>query len=176
MAELKILTPPIATRGQSVFALCFLGFALFLFLLLPYQTTRVEDTLWHKQPGFWPMVSIIGMVVFGVLHFWRLPRRKLEKMDYKEALLWIRGIEFVLWFMIYVSLVPIVGYLPSTLIFVLPLIYRQGYRKPFHFYCGALFVFSVVIFFKIILEVKIPGAALYEFFPDTIRNFLILNF
>ena len=97
-------------------------------------------------------------------------------MDFKEVILWARGIEFVLWFMVYVALVPIIGYLPSTLIFVLPLIYRQGYRQPYYFYCGALFVFAVVVFFKVMLEVKIPGAVLYEFFPDTIRNFLILNF
>ena len=176
MPELKILNPPKATRGQSLFALFFLGFAVFLFLLLPFQTTRVETAMWHTQPGFWPTISLSGMVLFGVLHFWRLPRRRFEKMDFKEAILWARGIEFVLWFMVYVSLVPIVGYLPSTLIFVLPLLYRQGYREPFHFYCGAIFVFAVVVFFKVVLEVKIPGATLYEFFPGPIRNFLILNF
>ncbi len=176
MLELKLITPPKPTRGQSVFAVCFLGFALVLFLLLPYQTTRVESATWHTQPGFWPIISITGMVIFGVFHLWRLPRRKFEKMDLKEATLWVRGFEFVLWFMAYVLLVPLIGYLPSTLIFVLPMIYRQGYRRPFYFYCGALFVFAVVVFFKVLLEVKIPGAALYEMFPENVRNFLILNF
>ncbi len=116
------------------------------------------------------------MVLFGLAHFWRLPRYRIEKIDLIEAGFWVRALEFPFWFMLYVFLVPNVGYLLSTVVFVLPMIYRQGYRRPDHFYLAFIFAISVVVLFKVMLEVKIPGAALYELFPPAIRNFLIVNF
>jgi len=35
---------------------------------------------------------------------------------------------------------------------------------------------SIVLIFKTFLEVKIPGGAIYEFLPNTLRSFMILNF
>jgi hypothetical protein len=34
----------------------------------------------------------------------------------------------------------------------------------------------IVLIFKTFLEVKIPGGAIYEFLPNTLRSFMILNF
>ena len=35
---------------------------------------------------------------------------------------------------------------------------------------------GIVLVFKAALSVKIPGGAIYEYLPDTLRNFLIVNF
>jgi hypothetical protein len=52
----------------------------------------------------------------------------------------------------------------------------MGYRTPIMFKSGVAFALVVVIVFKSFLDVKIPGGAIYEFFPDSVRNFFILNF
>jgi len=36
--------------------------------------------------------------------------------------------------------------------------------------------FCIVVIFKSFLEVKIPGGVIYEFLPNVLRNFFILNF
>jgi hypothetical protein len=41
---------------------------------------------------------------------------------------------------------------------------------------SVLIALSIVLVFKTFLEVKIPGGIIYEYLPDTLRNFMILNF
>jgi hypothetical protein len=41
---------------------------------------------------------------------------------------------------------------------------------------SVLTALSIVLVFKTFLEVKIPGGAIYEYLPDTLRTFMILNF
>ena len=157
-----------------MFAIAFVSLGILLLLLLPHQTSWFEDSSFFVQPRFWPAISLIGMVVLGIFHLWHIQRRRFTKEDIKEVLVWLSALEFVVWFMIYVWTVPRVGYLPTTLIFVLALIYRMGYRSNFIFFCGGSFALLVVVVFKSILGVKIPGADLYEFLPDVIRNFFII--
>ena len=128
------------------------------------------------QPRFWPAVGIGGMLLFAILHLWRLPRRRLVRADLREGRLWLFSFEFAAWFMVYVWAVPLVGYLPCSIAFVPLMAYRLGYRKPATLVTGAVFGFVVVLVFKAILEVKIPGAAVYDLLPPAVRNFLILNF
>ena len=78
--------------------------------------------------------------------------------------------------MVYVWLVPNLGYLLSTLIFLPLLTFRAGYKnKKMIFYAMGIGV-SIVIIFKSFLEVKIPGGVIYEFLPNALRSFFILNF
>ena len=53
---------------------------------------------------------------------------------------------------------------------------RAGYRDRRVLGGMALFGVAVVVVFKSLLRVSIPGGALYELFPEAIRNFLIVNF
>ena len=78
--------------------------------------------------------------------------------------------------MVYVWLVPIVGYLPMTLIIAPLLCYRLGYRDRKILWAAAGVGLTIVVVFKAFLDVKIPGALLYEYLPGGIRNFMILNF
>lgn len=163
-------------RGQLIFAVVFLVTAIVLLLLIGDQTKWVKRTKFFAQPRFWPAVAIIGMVVFGGLHLWKLPRRKFHRTDYVEWQVWLFSIEWILWFLIYVVLVPIIGYLPVTMAFMPILVWRLGYRDRLMMWISTLFGATVVVLFKSLLEVKIPGAMLYEYFPGPVRSFFILNF
>ena len=128
------------------------------------------------QPRFWPAVGVIGMVGFGLLHLITSARMASIRAELQEAVGWLRALEFLIWFMAYVWLVPKLGYLPSTLIFTTALALRMGYRTGRMLGLAALAGLTIVVVFKTLLSVKIPGGTAYEALPDGVRNFMILNF
>jgi len=163
-------------RGQFLFALVFLIAALLLLSQLGDQTRWVKRTKLFAQPRFWPAVAVGGMVLFSALHLWKLPRKRFVRADYVEWRNWLFAIEWVLWFLAYVTVVPILGYLPTTLVFVPLLARRMGYRDRTMIWASIGFAVAVVILFKTLLQVKIPGGTVYEYLPDAVRSFFILNF
>jgi hypothetical protein len=140
------------------------------------QTRWVAKTDFFAQPRFWPAVGLIAMVLLGGLHLYRLPWRRFRRADWIEARKWVAVLEFAAWFMAYVIAVPVVGYLPTTLVFVPLLARRLGYRSRKMVLASVVFAFATVVVFKSFLAVKIPGGMLYEYLPGAIRSFFILNF
>ena len=112
----------------------------------------------------------------GGLHLYRLPWHRTTRYDWGEARKWAFVGEYVLWFMAYVVAVPILGYLPVTLIFVPLLAWRMGYRSRKMMAISIGFAIVVVVLFKSFLSVKIPGGMIYEYLPTAARSFFILNF
>lgn len=163
-------------RGQLLFALVFLAASLLLLSQLGEETKWVKRTKFFAQPRFWPTVAVGGMVLFSALHLWRLPRKWLVLTDFMEWKIWFFAIEWVLWFLVYVIVVPIVGYLPTTVVFVVIMTWRVGYRDGKMMVISVGFAVAVVLLFKTFLQVKIPGGALYEYLPGDLRTFFILNF
>lgn len=159
------------------FGVCTFLVAVFLASQLGSQTKFFEGMPLEKQPGLWAAIGIVGMLIFGffqMLQFW-FHRNGLQAPGFVgEVLIWARAGEYVLWFMIYVWLVPLVGYLPTTLGFLLLMSWRLGYRKTKHLASAILAGVLIVVVFKSFLQVKIPGGALYEFLPDAMRSFAIL--
>ena len=163
-------------RGQFIFALVFVVAALFLLSQIGGETKWVKKTKFFAQPRFWPAVAIGGMVMFGALHLWRLPRKHFVTDDIVEWRVWFFAIEWVLWFLAYVWVVPWLGYLPTTILLVLLLGWRVGYRNRRMQVISVIFAIAVVVLFKAFLQVKIPGGAVYEYLPAALRSFFILNF
>ncbi|MEX0302315.1 MAG: tripartite tricarboxylate transporter TctB family protein [Leisingera sp.] len=161
-------------RGQLVFALIMVGAALLLLALIGEQTTWVKKTKLFAQPRFWPAIAIGGMVLMGGLHLYKLPWRRVSRYDFWEVKRWGQVFEFAAWFMGYVLLVPIIGYLPVTMAFVPLLCRRMGYRSRFMLLMSVVFAVAVVVLFKGFLSVKIPGALIYEYLPGSLRTFFIL--
>ncbi|MFC2967784.1 tripartite tricarboxylate transporter TctB family protein [Acidimangrovimonas pyrenivorans] len=160
--------------GDFVIAFLSFAFALFLAANLPFQTTWVARTKPVAQPAFWPAVAIGFMVLFSTLHMIgalvseRIPGRLAEVIQ------WLKALEYVAWFMAYVMLVPWLGYLPSTLLFTVTLTYRLGYRGWRWSALALLFGVVVVVLFKTLLHVKIPGGAAYELLPGAaLRSFFL---
>ena len=171
--------PQIQRRtGDTVFgAICLLG-SLVLFSQMWSQTAWVNGQGFAAQPGFWPSLAVSGMVLFSAINLalsFRDPSSEERLISLGEEIsLWLRSIEFALWFMAYVLITPYVGYLPASLIFTVALTARCGYRSPQAFVAAALTALATVVLFKSFLQVRIPGGALYESLPGAIRNFFIL--
>ena len=173
-------TPFIPRRvpGDIVFAGVALAFALFLLSRLGSETTWVKGISLGSQPRFWPAVSIFGMVFFGLIYFIGSLRHlaKQEGNVGKEILFWLRSLEFTIWFMAYVFITPVIGYLFSSILFCVLLATRVGYRSIGSLMVAAGLSVAIVLLFKTFLQVRIPGGIVYEYLPDGIRNFMIMNF
>ena len=174
MPEQKRITIP-QKPGAWLFMAVFLLCSFILVLYLPDQTKFSAKGKLFAQPRFWPAVAVIGMTVFAAAHLVQ-HRRSRRLREASEAVFWLRGLEYVAWFMAYVWAVPRIGYLPSTVLLTVALALRVGYRGGRTLLAAAATGFAIVLIFKTFLSVKIPGGAFYETFPPAIRNFLILNF
>ena len=163
-------------RGQLIFALAFVALTLLMLSMITSETRWVDKTRLFAQPRFWPAVALGGMALMGGLHLYRLPWRRITRYDVWETQKWLMVVEYALWFMAYVLLVPLLGYLPVTLIFAPALSWRVGYRSPRMIGFSLVFAVSVVILFKSLLAVKIPGGAIYDYLPGALRSFFIVNF
>ena len=162
------------SRGDIYFAAFFLTVTVLLLSQIGTETSWVKGTKFFSQPRFWPAVSLIGMTVFALIYFLGSFFSSRDKEDHKEVIIWVKSLEYALWFMVYVLIVPIIGYFFCTLIFVYALSWRAGYREKSILIMAGVISVVIVFVFKGFLSVKIPGAQLYEIFPDSIRNFMIL--
>lgn len=162
--------------GDLVFSIMCLLFSLFLAWHLPTQTTWVANTNLFAQPAFWPHAAVYAMLAFSVLHL--ISSLVSPPLDgrWREVGFWLRSLEYAGWFMIYVILVPQLGYLPSTILFSIVLALRLGYRGKKFILSAVLFACVVVVVFKAFLQVKVPGGALYEYLPTALRSFMLTYF
>jgi len=78
--------------------------------------------------------------------------------------------------MAYVFIVPILGYLLSTILFTSTLSFRLGFRSAKHLLLAVVFGITVVVLFKTFLQVKVPGGQIYEYLPTTLRSFMLTYF
>ncbi|WP_417675321.1 tripartite tricarboxylate transporter TctB family protein [Pseudodonghicola sp.] len=161
-------------RGQLVFALVFVALSILLLSQIGHQTVWAAKTKFFAQPRFWPAVGLGGMAVLGGLHLYHLPWKRFTSSDRVELRRWAEVLEYAVWFMAYVLLVPVIGYLLATLIFMPALTWRMGYRSRLILWSSVVFAVAVVVLFKTFLSVKIPGGMIYEYLPGALRGFFIL--
>ena len=162
--------------GDLVFAVVFLVFSLFLLATINGQVTWASGTRLMAQPAFAPWVAVICMVVFSTLHLISSLASPKLAGRWSEVGFWCRALEYVVWFLAYVMMVPRLGYLPSSIIFAIILTLRLGYRSPKMLLSAAVFGLSVVLIFKTFLQVKVPGGAVYEYLPTAARSFMLTYF
>ena len=162
--------------GDLVVAIVFLVFSVFLLSQIYDQTAYRAGGKLFTQPRFWPAVSLIGMVVFAALHL--TGSLLSERLDgrWKEVGLWVASVEYALWFVAYAAVVPFAGYLPTTVIFAVALAFRAGYRSRGALFSAGLAAVVIVILFKSLLQVKLPGGRIYEALPDGLRSFMLTYF
>lgn len=152
--------------GDFIISLVSFLFGLALLAALPSQTTWVDGQPLFGQPAFWPTVAVWAMVVFSGLHLLGAMLSERIRGRTEEVTYWLRSIEFAIWFIAYVLIVPRLGYLPSTLVFTNLLVFRLGYRQARWFAFATLFSIAVVVIFKGLLHVKIPSGEIYSLLPS----------
>lgn len=163
--------------------------AVLLFMLVAFAAVIVlatqlgNELKWaprrslFSQPGFWSAMAIIGMLVFGFLQLivFSVKNRPFHKAEaVAEVITWSKSIEYVCWFLLYVFIVPKLGYVLTTIIFCWSLTYRLGYRNYKMQGISVATAIAIVVIFKSFLAVKIPGGMVYEYLPDAMRNFMII--
>jgi len=171
--------------GDSMFALIVFIFELFLLSQIGNQTKWIDGLKLIAQPRFWPGLSLAFMLLFSggylFLSVRDITQKKSNTRDAqiwqpKELLNWMRTLEYATYFLVYVIVVPILGYLPSTLIFSLLLTLRAGYRnKKFVFWSIASGILIVIVF-KTFLQVKLPAGQVYDDFPEIVAGIMIRYF
>ncbi len=159
--------------GDLVFSLLFFALCLFLAYNLPDQTTWSKGTKLPAQPAFWPYVSVGIMTFFSLLHLLTGLLSPAIKGRWLEVTFWLRSLEYAVWFMVYVFIVPILGYLLSTILFTSTLSLRLGFRSVNNLMLAVVFGIVVVVLFKSFLQVKVPGGQIYEYLPTAIRSFML---
>lgn len=164
--------------GDTTFNAACLLLSLFLFTQMWSQTTWAPGQSFAAQPGFWPRLAVMGMMLFSALNLYisiRDPSREERLTGLgEEVVLWLRSVEFALWFMAYVFATPVIGYLAASVLFAVTLAFRVGYRSGKALIWAAAVGAATVLLFKSFLQVKIPGGAIYETLPDGIRSFFVL--
>jgi hypothetical protein len=162
--------------GNFVFASLFLVLSLFLLSQIDSQTVWKSGTKFLSQPAFWPIISILCMTVFAALNWISAFVSPKIEGRWKEVAFWLKSLEYIVWFMAYVYLVPTFGYLLSTVLFAVLLAFREGYRTTKMLSLSAAMAFTVVLVFKTFLQVKLPGGQIYELLPDATRAFMLTYF
>ncbi len=159
--------------GDIVFAILFLAISVFLLTQIYGETSWVKRTKWFAQPRFWPAASLIAMTLFAIFHFVGSLCSPRILGRWLEVVFWLRSLEFVLYFLLYVAVVPLLGYLPTTVFFTCLLTVRVGLASPRFIGFAALFAVCVAVIFRSILQVKIPAGQIYEAFPEPLRAFAL---
>lgn len=158
--------------GEKLFAALTIVIACILLACIAWQTTWLPGKGMAAQPRFWPALALIGTIMFGVLNLMRRLEKPRTPGRWQEALVWIRALEYIGWYMVYVALIPFAGYLISTIAFCSLLALRVGYRGRAVLF-AACFGLGVVLIFKTGFNVKIPAGQIYDYAPESIRYILL---
>lgn len=178
--DLEDFFVPKFNPAELAFAIVLTVFSVVLVVQFDSQTKIIPGKSWVYQPGFWSIQSAVWMVIFGIPYLatviWKKKNYVGTVTASGEILSWVVASEFAIWFLGYVLIVPILGYIAATTIFCVTLTVRLGYRDKKYIFWSATSGLATVVTFKSFLGVKIPGGLVYEYLPTTIRNFMIVNF
>lgn len=133
-----------------------------------------------KQSWVIPLVCVLILVPAAFFNIrnsikslrWRKRFLQPVSVNY-ELMQWLKAGEFVLWFIAYTIIVPLLGYLLSTLILGTALPWRMGYRTKRWFMISATTSLCIVLVFRTGLQIKTPvNIWLYEFLPTAAEGFM----
>ena len=159
--------------GAFSFALlCFVA-VLYLLLNIDDQTRWVSGKALTSQPRFWPALTLGLTVFFSAIYLLSTIASRPKFDGGREWFQWIRAVEFTIWFAAYAALVPILGYLIATVLVCVSLTWRLWYRSANYLKAALVSGISIVLFFRVLLGIHIPGGALYEKLPQPLSNFML---
>ncbi|MGI9356698.1 MAG: tripartite tricarboxylate transporter TctB family protein [Rhizobiaceae bacterium] len=162
--------------GDIVFAWAVLLVSVLLLSQLFEQTAYKPGGKLVAQPVFWPAISLTFMTGFAAFHLLGSALSDRLEGRWSEVLLWFSALEYAAWFIAYAALVPIAGYLASTLVFAVLLTIRVGFRSRLALVSAAMSALVIVLLFKTFLQVKLPSGQVYEYLPDGLRQIMLTYF
>lgn len=168
--------PDARRPGELFYSMVFLATSAALLSMIFWQTSVLPGKGFAAQPRTWPLISLSGMTLFALANLVATSRSARTPGRWQEVVVWVRSLEYVGWYLLYVAAIPAIGYLAATLAFCLFMTWRAGYRSGLAFGAATGFALFVVLLFKSLFNVKIPGGAVYEYLPDTLRYIMIRYF
>ena len=137
-----------------------------------------------KQSWVGPFLCLIVLIPAAIwnakssfrVHRYRKRFRLPVSVRY-EVEKYVAALEYVAYFICYTLIVPILGYLISTLVLGIFLTWRVGYRTFRWILTGFLSSLIIVFVFRSFLQIKTPVSIwLYDFLPTAIRGFMLTYF
>ena len=177
--------------GDFPFSLFMLAFVLFLLWQFGAESGWNERDLPQKRVGkilkqpwigpFICMCLLVPAALFNVWSSWRTTRRNIRLLRPDrtgfELRQWLRSFEYIAYFIAYTALMPIFGYLLSTVAFAVFLTWRLGYRSWRWLGIGFVSALTVVVMFRTILQIKTPvNIWLYNQLPPAMETFMKIYF
>ena len=142
------------------------------------RTTRLGRIL--KQSWVAPLICLSVLVpaaLWNLRGAWRAQvwRRRFKQPTAlgHEMMQWLRALEYVVWFVAYTLLVPVLGYLVSTLLLGTLLPWRLGYRGARWMGICLAASFAIVLVFRTGLQIRTPvNIWLYDQLPQSMETFM----
>lgn len=133
-----------------------------------------------KQSWMAPMLCLAILVPAALWNLRGAIRAQAWRARFKqptgvgnELMQWLRALEFVAWFVAYTLIVPILGYLVSTLLLGTLLPWRLGYRGLRWMGICLAASFAIVLVFRTGLQIRTPvNIWLYDQLPQRIETFM----
>ncbi|RID89806.1 tripartite tricarboxylate transporter TctB family protein [Gemmobacter lutimaris] len=174
---------PEANRLESlllngIFALVAVG----LLALIGKATGRgVASGGWWTRPALAPgfaLVLLVGANIFtlgrAIVDLRARPPSAEEWRDARTRVLgWLRPLELLAYFGLYLWLTIHIGYFLATFAFVMWLMLRTGLNSPRWLLAGAALTVALVLIFRVGLGVWMPSPGYYDAAPEAVRSYLI---
>lgn len=137
-----------------------------------------------KQPWIGPLIALLVLLPAAVGNLaLSLRRAILDRRKHRpnktryEVVQWLRGVEFIVYFIVYTRSIEVVGYLIATVVFAVLMVMRLGYRSWRWVGIAAMVSFLSVVFFRSLLQIKTPvNIWLYNQLPDGLERFMKVYF
>ncbi len=171
-----------ANRLESLaLSILFAAISTGLLALIGVATKANAKGGWWTQPWLMPGIALCLLVLANLITLWHAaadlrahPPTAAEKAEGRASLSgWLRPLEFLGYYALYVYAIQHAGYFPATLIFVFFLLWRVGLTAPRWQLAGLGLVVFMIGVFRMGLGVWMPAPGLYEVFPDAMRNAMI---
>jgi len=163
-----------AARGRVIFALIavvMLGLLLFVKVLTQVGSEK-GGWGWWNEPAFAPAVFLTLTVAFASAAFLNSSRQTVNRakvlQDWGIVVLLCCGFLFALW------LIPLIGYGLATLFLALFSARFAGFRGRSLLYLALGVSATMVVLFRLVLEIWFPLAKIFKLFPmfEPIGRFL----
>jgi hypothetical protein len=174
---------PEANRLESLLLNAIFAMAAVGLLALIGTATRpgMADGGWWTKPALTPGVALALLVVANLLTLLRavldLRADPATPEEWHEArvqvLGWLRPMEFLGYFAVYLWAIETIGYFVATLVFVMGLMLRIKLNSPGWLLVGLGFIVTLILVFRVGLGVWMPTPAIYDAAPDVIRPYLL---
>ncbi len=138
--------------------LVFLAFAVAAFLLMPSQVKVHENmaTTARTFPTLLLQIMIAGSVVLLGTELVKIIRRKKLDVIQIELLTEIKAVVILLMLVLYALLMPLIGFILSSLLFSVAMLYYFRIKKGSYYLIVIVSALAIGVIFRYLLGVRLP--------------------